>query len=192
MKEATIQEVSMPRVIPLVLAASALVVAGAAAAGSAKSIDTYKAKMAPGSAIPKPKAPAGAKGLFTATVTKTGTTRTLKWKLTFSRLSGKAIAAHIHRGKTGVAGAVLVPLCGPCTSGQTGRANISKHLADALERGQAYVNVHTSKNPAGEIRGQVKLLDHPGASSSPAPVTDPPTTTTPSDGGRVYDPGAGY
>jgi hypothetical protein len=28
-------------------------------------------------------------------------------------------------------------------------------LAVALENGRAYVNVHTARNPAGEIRGQI-------------------------------------
>ena len=86
-------------------------------------------------------------------VNKTGAT--LTWKLTFSHLSGKALAAHIHSGKPGVAGAVLVPLCGPCKGGQTGKTHITKSVVDVLESGRAYVNVHTPKNQAGEIRGQI-------------------------------------
>ncbi len=103
-------------------------------------------------------------------------------KLTFSGLSGKVVAAHVHKGKAGVAGGVLIPLCGPCTSGQTGQLTISNDAADLLERGPTYVNAHTTKNKGGEIRGQIKLLDHVGAASSPSPVTTP-TTTTPDDGG---------
>ena len=116
--------------------------------------------LAPGGEVPKPKAPAGARGVSTATVTESGSTRTLSWKLTFRGLSGKAVAAHIHKGKAGVAGAVIVPLCGPCKTGQTGRVRVSHDTADVLERGGAYVNVHTAKNAAGEIRGQIKLLNH--------------------------------
>jgi hypothetical protein len=86
---------------------------------------------------------------------KTGAT--LTWKLTFTRLSGKALAAHIHRGKPGKAGPVVVPLCGPCRSGRVGKVNISKAVLTALEAGNAYVNVHTARNPAGEIRGQAKV-----------------------------------
>ena len=33
----------------------------------------------------------------------------------------------------------------------------AKAVIKALEAGKAYVNVHTAKNPAGEIRGQVKV-----------------------------------
>ena len=131
--------------------------------------------MSPGGEVPKPKAPAGAKGVFTATVTESGSTRTISWKLTFRGLSGKAVAAHIHKGKAGVAGAVIVPLCGPCKNGQTGKLKVSKDVADVLERGGAYVNVHTAKNAAGEIRGQIKLLNHVTTTTT---TPDPGTTTT--------------
>jgi hypothetical protein len=30
-------------------------------------------------------------------------------------------------------------------------------LIDALESGKAYANLHTAKNAAGEIRGQIKV-----------------------------------
>ena len=167
----------MPKFIPLVAATVALVVVGAALGGSAKSTYTYKAPMTPAGEIPKPKAQAGAKGLFTATVTESASTRTLKWKLTYSGLSGKAVAAHVHKGKAGVAGGVLIPLCGPCVSGQTGQLTISTDASDLLERGRTYVNVHTAKNAGGEIRGQIKLVAHVGTSPTPSPVTDPATTT---------------
>ena len=55
---------------------------------------------------------------------------------------------------------VLVALCGGnCRSGMTGTATFSSDIVDKIERGQTYVNVHTAKNPAGEIRGQVKVTD---------------------------------
>ena len=141
-----------------VLAAGVLVVAGLATAGSTHTISaTLNAKQE----IPKQvvKAP-NAKGMFTGTVVQKAKSATLKWKLTYSRLSGKATAAHIHLGKTGVAGNVIVPLCaGNCHSGMTGTARISSHIADQIEVGKTYVNVHTAKNPAGEIRGQVRVSD---------------------------------
>jgi hypothetical protein len=180
----------MPKIAAFVvvsLAAGAFVVAGIALAGSAKSVSNFHAAMVAGAEVPKPKAAAGAKGLFTATVTETGPTRTISWKLTFSRLTGKALAAHIHKGKAGVAGGVLVPLCGPCRSGQTGQAKISRAAADALEAGLTYVNVHTTKNAAGEIRGQVKPVQ---VGTTPPPQATDPTTRTPTpDPGYGGDPG---
>jgi hypothetical protein len=186
----------MPRIALLTglltgLAVLGVVVAGVATAGSSGSVYTYKSTMSAGFEVPKPKGAAQGKGVFTATVTENGSSRLLKWKLTYSGLTGKAIGAHVHKGKAGVAGAVLVPLCGPCTSGKTGQAKISKDVADLFERGQVYVNVHTNKNQAGEIRGQLKLTgEHEatagvGGSTQPA-MTDPATTT---DSGGGYYPG---
>jgi CHRD domain len=91
------------------------------------------------------------KGAFHATLSGT----TLKWTLTFSGLSGKATAAHIHMGAMGKAGNVLVPLCAPCKAKQSGTAKVSKAVVRAAGKHLLYVNVHTAKNPAGEIRGQV-------------------------------------
>ncbi len=78
----------------------------------------------------------------------------LKWKLTFARLTGPA-TAHIHMAAKGKAGAVVVPLCGPCTSGVTGTATITPALLAAFNKHLLYVNVHTAKNPNGEIREQL-------------------------------------
>jgi len=79
----------------------------------------------------------------------------LTWKLTFAKLTGPATAAHIHMAAKGKSGKVVVPLCGPCKSGQTGTATISKPLMSAFKKHLLYVNVHTAKNPNGEIRGQL-------------------------------------
>jgi len=108
---------------------------------------------------PRPKGKlAKAKGTFTATVTRSGTNGVVTWRLTFGKLSGRAIAAHIHAGARGKAGPVIVPLCAPCRSGAHGRATVSSSVLDALESGRTYVNVHTRKNPAGEIRGQIAAV----------------------------------
>jgi hypothetical protein len=119
---------------------------------------SYKATMTPKAEVPKPKAPATAAGSFIATVTRSGGKTTLRWTLTFRNLSGKAFAAHLHNGRAGVAGSVSVPLCGPCKTGQQGRTTISSDVAAKLARGVAYANVHTAKNAAGEIRGQLRRV----------------------------------
>jgi len=68
------------------------------------------------------------------------------WKLSFSKLTGPATAAHIHLGGMGKAGNVVVPLCGPCQSGMTGTATISAALMKDFTKHLLYVNVHTAKN----------------------------------------------
>jgi hypothetical protein len=119
---------------------------------------SYRATLGTKGEVPKPNAPAKAAGGFNATVTEKGGKASIRWTLTFDNLSGKAMAAHVHKGKAGVAGAVVVPLCGPCRNGQNARTAIDERLAEALEKGGYYVNVHTAKNAGGEIRGQLKLV----------------------------------
>ena len=72
-----------------------------------------------------------------------------------SGLTGNAIAAHIHQGAPGTPGGVVLALCGPCQSPLSGTGNLTQAALDALEAGDAYVNVHTPTNGAGEIRGQL-------------------------------------
>jgi hypothetical protein len=109
--------------------------------------------------VPRPKGRANrARGTFTATVTVTGASGRIAWQLTFARLTGRALAAHVHVGARGKAGPVAIPLCGPCRSGARGTATVPTAVLAALETGRAYVNVHTRRNPAGEIRGQLPAL----------------------------------
>lgn len=142
-----------------VLLVTALTLSGLAVAATQKETYKFGAKLTRGAEVPKPAGvPANATGTFAVTTVepKTGKVK-LTWKLTFAHLSGKAMAAHIHIGKRGKSGNVLVALCTPCRSGQTGKALIARSVEDALEAGKTYVNVHTQRNPAGEIRGQIKL-----------------------------------
>jgi len=101
--------------------ATALGLSGLALAASHSEKYKLVANLRASQEVPKP---AGVKknavGLFTATLVKTSSSRKVTWKLTFSHLTGRAMAAHIHLGKKGKAGAVAAPLCGPCKSGQKG------------------------------------------------------------------------
>jgi len=162
---------------------AALFAAGLAVAAQQK--DTYKvtANLKVRFEVPKPQGvKVGATGLFTGRAVELANDRVrLTWRLTFSKLTGRAIAAHIHSGKVGKAGPVMVALCGPCSNGQGGTATISHRQLRAIELGRTYVNVHTVKNAGGEIRGQVKASetaggDDGGTSSQPTQTT---TTTTP-------------
>lgn len=117
----------------------------------------YGATLTARAEVPRPKGTkAGAGGTFTINLTHKGGGYSATWKLTFHTLTGKATAAHIHEAKPGKAGPVLVPLCGPCKSVTSGAIkNVAEMDVSAIKTGKAYVNVHTAKNPAGEIRGQI-------------------------------------
>jgi hypothetical protein len=104
-----------------------------------------------------------ASGSFTATLSGTQ----LTFKLTFTKLTGPPSMAHIHLGAMGVSGGVLVWLCGvgspdsqlvaahPCTSPMSGTVTVTPALQKDFTKHLLYVNVHTAKNPNGEIRGQL-------------------------------------
>jgi len=125
--------------------------------------DSYKvsARLKARSEVPKPTGvPAAATGSFTGTAVELANDKArVTWKLTYSHLSGPAIAAHIHIGKPGKAGPVALALCGPCRNGQKGKGLLTHAQFAKLESGAGYVNIHTTKNAGGEIRGQVKVSD---------------------------------
>jgi hypothetical protein len=135
----------------LATAAVVMVIVSVASGSSSKS---FSAHLTASQETPPTKV-AAAKGTFKATLTGT----TLKWTLTYSGLTGAAQQAHIHLGKKGVAGNVAIVLCSSpsqCKSPMKGTAKkVPSSVIKALENGGAYVNVHTVKNPNGEIRGQI-------------------------------------
>lgn len=117
----------------------------------------WTAALSSGQEVPKQVVKnAAAHGTFKGTVTG----KTLKWKLTYAKLTGPATGAHIHMAAKGKAGNVVVPLCGGapvCKSGLTGTATLTPALLTAFKKHLLYVNVHTAKNPNGEIRGQLAV-----------------------------------
>jgi hypothetical protein len=139
-----------------IVALGVVALATAAVAAGGKHVSSLKLTAALNAAqeTPHPSGTkAGASGTFTATVTGTS----IKWSLTFSHLTGAATAAHIHMGKQGTAGAVLVPLCGPCSSPASGSGKLTRAQLAQMKKGWTYVNVHTPKNAGGEIRGQIRV-----------------------------------
>jgi hypothetical protein len=86
---------------------------------------------------------------------------TLCINITFNGLSSAPSAMHIHAGAIGVNGAVLLDL-GPYIVGNRVSATITgtaltTALKSSLLKGLTYINVHTTANPGGEIRGQISL-----------------------------------
>ena len=110
---------------------------------------------------------------------------TMKYRVNVTGISN-ASAAHIHMGKAGENGDVIVDLLNAPESkdkdtayGMIFRGNITDSiltgpmkgktlddLAAAIESGDTYVNVHTSEHKDGEIRGQLSNTDKPEQSGS--------------------------
>ena len=68
-----------------------------------------------------------------------------------------ATAAHIHEGRRGVAGDIVVELKPPRDGSSSGCEDITRALSrDLREHPRAfYVNVHNNQFPDGAIRGQL-------------------------------------
>jgi len=167
--------------VPAVLAAGVWTgLSGAGQARESAAATGFAAPLSAAQEVPKPTGVrAGARGMFTATLERNRTGGMLTWRLTFQGLTGRAMTAHIHLGARGRAGAVRVALCGPCQSGVRRSTRVDARTVTALLNGSTYVNVHTARNAAGEIRGQiVKAATAAPLPPAPPPVPLPPPTTT--------------
>ena len=162
-----------------VLAVVAVLGLTVSATSADESVVSMKAKLSGFQEVP-PKLTGGI-GSFSATIHG----GTISYRLTYAGLSSPAFMAHIHFGQPAVAAGIFLWLCGsssapgpagtptcPAAGGTvsgTGTAAAIQTLpgqnltagdfAGALQiiaNGDAYVNVHTTNFPAGEIRGQVK------------------------------------
>ena len=108
--------------------------------------------------------PTGSPGSGTGTITYNDVTNQLDWTIVFSGLSGTINNAHFHGpAPVGVPAGVRVGI--PFTAGVTADTLIgSTVISDAFEAellGQLwYINIHSTVNPGGEIRGQV--IPEPG------------------------------
>ncbi|HEX6707613.1 MAG TPA: CHRD domain-containing protein [Albitalea sp.] len=111
----------------------------------------------------------------------------ISYELSYKDLEANATQSHIHFGQKGVNGGIIVFLCSnlgngpagtpacPATAGTvTGTLTAASvigpagqdiapgqfdELLRALRSGTTYANVHSTKFPGGEIRGQIKVDD---------------------------------
>jgi CHRD domain len=135
-----------------------------------------------------PAVSSAASGRFRARINETA--GTITYELSYAGLQGDIRQAHIHFGQRGVNGGISVFLCQTTTNpdptggaptcsaspatvtgtltaanvigpaGQGIAATEFAELVRAIRAGVAYVNVHTSQFPAGEIRGQARGSGH--------------------------------
>jgi hypothetical protein len=131
----------------------AAVVAALVVVGMAAARDSNKLSAALKGANERPAAPAANRGSVELTF-KAGK---VCWEFTIARIDGKPSAAHIHKGRPGVAGPVFVPL--GTTFKRQGCTTASASQLRAIRANPAgfYVNVHNAKHLGGAMRGQLHV-----------------------------------
>jgi hypothetical protein len=171
--------------IAILTVAAVVVVAGSAAALSDGGL--RRIRLALNGLKEVPVIATTGKGVFTASVNKDATE--IKYTLRYSNLEGTVTQSHIHVGPPQNTGGISVWLCSnlaspptpagvqacPAPGGQIEgvitAADVVGPVAQgydpgdwndllaAIRDGKTYVNVHSSKFPAGEIRSQISAHD---------------------------------
>ncbi len=77
------------------------------------------------------------------------------WKFKGVARIGAPTAAHIHKGRKGAAGPVVIPF--GATYRAKGCQTVATSLIEAIETNpnRYYVNIHNAKYPGGALRGQL-------------------------------------
>jgi len=135
------------KILPILTAATLLLGVNPASA------ESYKARLSP-----LPTNAAGAAemaGAGSLVATRDG--NTLKISGTFEGVTSPATAAHVHRAPRGLRGPVVFPLnVTTATSGTiTGTLTLTPAQIADLSKGWYYVQIHTEKNPDGQLRGWI-------------------------------------
>ncbi|MEO7547070.1 MAG: CHRD domain-containing protein [Ramlibacter sp.] len=131
----------------------ALAVAGCSMMPSQR-MDIYEATLSGAQEVP----PAGTTATGQAEVQYNSHSGKLSWKVTYTGLSAAATAGHIHGpAAAGANAGVVVPFGANVTALPiAGEATITPAQYNDLAAGMWYVNIHSSKFPGGEIRGQLR------------------------------------
>ncbi len=178
MKRTALWTLSLLVVIVIAVAATSMLLSAPVGAQGTR---TLKADLHPFQEVPSISSVAG--GEFRGRISGDGTS--IEYEESYDGLEGTVTQSHIHFGQMGANGGISVFLCQTATNpdptgsaptcpqsgtvtgtltaaniiGPTGQgiaAGEFAELVEAIRGGVAYANVHSSKFPGGEIRGQIK------------------------------------
>ena len=169
------KQVSVPIFLVIILLALATAAAGQ---------ELVHADLAGYSEVPSVISPGG--GEFIATINEDWTE--IEYTISYHGLRGDALQSHIHFAQEGVNGAIVVFICSNLGNGPAGtpacptrEGEVSgtwtldsvilatgqglddtpgalRRVIRAMTNGVAYVNLHSTRFPAGELRGQVEVV----------------------------------
>src|SRR4051794_34766530 len=133
--------------LALIVALSLLAVSALGASGD----KTFTVKLTGNSETPK----GDSDGTGSATITLKPGSGKVCFKLSWHKI-GNPTASHLHEGKKGKAGAVVIPFFGGAPK-HSGCVTASKTLIRKVIKTPTgyYVNIHNSKYPGGALRGQL-------------------------------------
>lgn len=138
-------------------------------------IATFRARLRGRNEVPPVRTNASGTAVVTEVVRRVSGRRRLRLRFRLRLFDIRRVTqAHIHLGRPGENGPVVAFLFGPNRRGVTFingiitgtlrdsdlvgplRGSTIRRLVREIERGNAYVNVHTRRFPDGEIRGQLR------------------------------------
>jgi hypothetical protein len=133
----------------------AIIAVGAIAAGASATVAEtlhYTATLDGAQETP----PTGSPATGHAEVALDTDSKTLIWTIDYKDLSGPATMAHFHGpAAMGVPAGVVVVIPGATDHPIKGSAVLTDEQENMLRDGKLYINIHSAKDPKGEIRGQV-------------------------------------
>ncbi len=156
---------SYRKAMGLAILAAAIGCSGGESTGGLGAERTFTVALTPAEEVPAPK-PTSASGAAQVIIYPAE----IQFHLSAQNITGITMA-HIHSGAVGVAGPVVVALFLPGSPTGSVNGSFASGTLDAstlpggvtvaslktlLLSGNAYVNVHTTANPPGEIRGQIR------------------------------------
>jgi hypothetical protein len=145
-----------------VAAVSAAVVTCAAAASGG--LMPFTADISGAASVPPNASPAT--GFMLGSYDDVANAFTFNWSITDNLVGTPAApGAHIHAGASDATGPIVFSFAdGPWErSGSATWENLTQDHLDALFSGDLYINFHTDAFPAGEVRGQIRVVPAPGA-----------------------------
>jgi hypothetical protein len=146
------------------IAAAVMVLAAIASATSVEAaVITFEVEMVGANEVPA----ASSSGSGFARFTFNDQTRELTYAVWLRGLSSNQVtASHIHRAPVGVAGPPVYTLATAPFDSIAGSITLTEADVADLRAGNLYVNIHSTGNPSGFARGQLRL---PGTGAAIAP-----------------------